>query len=52
MISNLSINLEKILHQCQVEGERLEYKVSWNTYAFFRPLHALCNDFDNLNTTK
>jgi ATP-dependent DNA helicase RecG len=51
MPSKLPINLENLLRQRQVEGERLEYKASWNTDAILRTLRALCTDFENLNTT-
>ncbi|GEM_PF-1450647 len=34
MTSKLPINLENLLRQRQVEGERIEYKAGWNPDAF------------------
>ena len=48
MISKLPINLENLLRQRQVEGERIEYKAGWNPDAILRTLCAFANDFENL----
>lgn len=44
----LPINLDKLLRQRQVEGERIEYKQGWNPDAILRTLCAFANDFENL----
>ena len=46
--SKLLINLENLLRQRQVEGERIEYKAGWNPDAILRTLCAFANDFENL----
>lgn len=43
MTSKLPINLENLLRQRQVEGERIEYKVGWNPDAILRMLCAFAN---------
>jgi predicted HTH transcriptional regulator len=48
MTSELPINLENLLRQRQVEGERIEYKAGWNPDAILRTLCAFANDFENL----
>ena len=48
MKSKLPINLENLLRQRQVEGERIEYKAGWNPDAILRTLCAFANDFENL----
>lgn len=48
MASKLPINLENLLRQRQVEGERIEYKAGWNPDAILRTLCAFANDFENL----
>lgn len=48
MRSKLLINLENLLRQRQVEGERIEYKAGWNPDAILRTLCAFANDFENL----
>lgn len=48
MSSKLPINLENLLRQRQVEGERIEYKAGWNPDAILRTLCAFANDFENL----
>ena len=48
MMGKLPINLDHLLRQRTVEGERIEYKAGWNPK---RVLHAICafaNDFHNL----
>lgn len=48
MPDKLSINLNDLLRQRTVEGERIEYKVGWNPDAILRTLCAFANDFENL----
>lgn len=48
MKSNLPINLEALLRQRTVEGERIEYKAGWNPDPIIRTLCAFANDFENL----
>ena len=48
MPTKLPINLENLLRQRQVEGERIEYKAGWNPDAILRTLCAFANDFENL----
>ncbi|MFA6270753.1 MAG: winged helix-turn-helix transcriptional regulator [Candidatus Paceibacterota bacterium] len=48
MTSKLPINLDNLLRQRQVEGERIEYKAGWNPDAILRTLCAFANDFENL----
>jgi hypothetical protein len=42
------INLENLLRQRQMEGERIECKAGWNPDAIFRTLCAFANAFKNL----
>jgi ATP-dependent DNA helicase RecG len=44
MPSQLPINLVNLLRQWQVEGERLEYKASWNADAILRTLRDFCTN--------
>ncbi len=46
MTSKLPINLENLLRQRQVEGERIEDKAGWNPDAILRTLCAFANDFE------
>ncbi|MCL2644309.1 MAG: putative DNA binding domain-containing protein [Betaproteobacteria bacterium] len=46
--SKLPINLNDLLRQRTVEGERIEYKTGWNPDAIIRTLCAFANDFENL----
>ncbi len=46
--SRLPINLEDLLRQRTVEGDRIEYKAGWNPDAVIRTLCAFANDFENL----
>lgn len=46
--SKLPINLDDLLRQRKVEGERIEYKAGWNPDAIIRTLCAFANDFANL----
>ena len=48
MTSKLPLNLEDLLRQRTVEGERIEYKAGWNPDAVIRTLCAFANDFENL----
>ena len=48
MTSKLPINLDDLLGQRTVEGERIEYKTGWNPDAIIRTLCAFANDFENL----
>ena len=48
MTSKLPINLEDLLRQRRVEGERIEYKAGWNPDAIIRTVCAFANDFENL----
>lgn len=46
MSSKLPINLEDLLRQRKVEGERIEYKRGWNPDLILRTLCAFANDFE------
>ena len=48
MSTKLPINLNDLLHQRTVEGERIEYKAGWNPDAILRTVCAFANDFANL----
>ena len=48
MTTKLPINLEDLLRQRRVEGERIEYKAGWNPDATIRTICAFANDFENL----
>ena len=48
MSSKLPINLEDLLHQRKVEGDRIEFKAGWNPDPILRTLCAFANDFENL----
>ena len=48
MPDKLPINLDDLLRQRTVEGERIEYKAGWNPDAIIRTLCAFANDFENL----
>ena len=43
MTTKLPINLENLLRQRQVEGERIEIKAGWNLDANSRTLRAFAN---------
>jgi len=45
---SLPINLEDLLRQRTVEGERIEYKAGWNPDPILRTICAFANDFANL----
>ena len=44
----LPINLDDLLHQRTVEGERIEYKAGWNPARILHTLCAFANDFHNV----
>lgn len=48
MPTKLPINLQDLLRQRTVEGERIEYKAGWNPDAILRTICAFANDFANL----
>ena len=48
MSSKLPLNLEDLLRQRTVEGDRIEYKAGWNPDPILRTLCAFANDFENL----
>ena len=48
MSSKLPINLEDLLRQRKVEGDRIEYKAGWNPDPIVRTIGAFANDFENL----
>lgn len=48
MSSKLPINLEDLLHQRRVEGDRIEFKAGWDPDPILRTLCAFANDFENL----
>ena len=48
MPSKLPINVEDLLRQRTVEGDRIEYKRGWNPDPIIQTLCAFANDFENL----
>ncbi|MCU7247884.1 AlbA family DNA-binding domain-containing protein [Pseudomonas koreensis] len=48
MPDKLPINLNDLLRQRTVEGERIEYKAGWNPDAILRTFCAFAHDFENL----
>jgi ATP-dependent DNA helicase RecG len=48
MSGKLPLNLDDLLRQRTVEGDRIEYKAGWNPDAVVRTLCAFANDFENL----
>jgi ATP-dependent DNA helicase RecG len=48
MPTKLPLNLQDLLRQRTVEGERIEYKAGWNPDATLRTICAFANDFANL----
>jgi len=48
MNSKLPLNLDDLLRQRTVEGERIEYKAGWNPAPIIRTLCAFANDFETL----
>ena len=47
MTTKLPINLNDLLRQRTVEGERIEYKTGWNPDPILRTLCAFANDLPN-----
>jgi len=47
-MTKLPINLDDLLRQRTVEGERIEYKAGWNPDPIIRTVCAFANDFENL----
>lgn len=47
-MTKLPINLNDLLRQHTVEGERIEYKTGWNPDSIIRTVCAFANDFENL----
>ncbi len=43
----LLINIQDLLNQNKVEGERIEFKKGWNPDAIMRTVCAFANDFEN-----
>ena len=48
MIGNLPINIDHLLRQRTIEGERIEYKAGWNPQSVLHTICAFANDFHNL----
>src|SRR3954470_5331330 len=48
MSGRLPLNLDDLLRQRTVEGDRIEYKAGWNPDAIVKTLCAFANDFENL----
>ena len=48
MIAPLPINLQDLLRQRTIEGERVEYKAGWNPLRVLHTICAFANDFRNL----
>ena len=48
MPSKLPINLQDLLRQRTVEGDRIEYKAGWNPESVLHSICAFANDFHNL----
>ena len=48
MTGKLPINIDHLLRQRTVEGERIEYKAGWNPKKVLHTICAFANDFHNL----
>ena len=48
MTGNLPINIDHLLRQRTIEGERIEYKAGWNPKSVLHTICAFANDFHNL----
>ena len=48
MTGKLPININHLLRQRAIEGERIEYKAGWNPQSVLRAICAFANDFHNL----
>ncbi len=44
----LPININDLLNKNKVEGNRIEFKASWNPTKIYQSICAFANDFDNL----
>ncbi len=43
----LPLNIDDLIHQCKVEGARIEYKKDWNPKKVLHSVCAFANDIDN-----
>ena len=48
MTGKLPINIDHLLRQRTIEGERIEYKAGWNPQSVLHTVCAFANDFHNL----
>ena len=48
MTGKLPINIDHLLRQRTIEGERIEYKAGWNPKSVLHTICAFANDFHNL----
>ena len=48
MTGKLPINIDDLLRQRAIEGERIEYKAGWNPQSVLHAICAFANDFHNL----
>ena len=48
MTGGLPININNLLRQRTIEGERVEYKAGWNPQKVLHTICAFANDFHNL----
>ncbi len=48
MTGKLPINIDHLLRQRTIEGERVEYKSGWNPQSVLHTICAFANDFHNL----
>ena len=48
MTGKLPINIDHLLRQRAIEGERIEYKSGWNPQSVLHTICAFANDFHNL----
>ena len=48
MTGKLPINIDDLLKQRTIEGERIEYKAGWNPMSVLHTICAFANDFHNL----
>ena len=48
MTGQLPINVNHLLRQRTIEGERIEYKAGWNPQGVLHAICAFANDFHNL----
>ena len=48
MTGKLPINIDHLLRQRTIEGERIEYKAGWNPQSVLHTICAFANDFHNL----